>query len=172
MKAIIGVLSAENVSAEDQRDAEGLGIFAISRYGLCEVDETIKLAEGRRRKWLDSGLDKNAAVLSPVQGFVGRVSRHDIRGWAFNTAVPDERLQVIAKLRGEVVGSASADIFRANLANANIGSGEHAFIIQLLNAIELDDAKLIEVKAISLTEAEFVLVPVPGAFSPFDDILS
>ncbi len=66
-----------------------------------------------------------------IEGFVGLVSARQVRGWAWDRAQPDAHLVVEVTRDGRVVGSGTADFYRADLEAAGIGGGDHGFVVSV-----------------------------------------
>jgi glycosyltransferase involved in cell wall biosynthesis len=63
----------------------------------------------------------------PVEGYVELLTRDGVSGWVWQSDVPDIALRVEAVLEGTVIGSASADMLREDVAAAGMGSGRYGF---------------------------------------------
>jgi hypothetical protein len=66
-----------------------------------------------------------------IEGFVEEVLPEQVRGWAFDGERPNSHLVVDIYCGTHLLGSTNADIFRSDLANGRIGSGDHAFQFSL-----------------------------------------
>jgi hypothetical protein len=64
----------------------------------------------------------------PIEGFLEAVELFQIRGWTFDSDRPDDVLTVEIVREGQVIGTVSADLYRADLERSGVGNGEHAFI--------------------------------------------
>jgi Sulfotransferase family len=62
-----------------------------------------------------------------IEGFVEQVLSEEVRGWSFDRDRPNAHLVIDIYCGGHLLGSTHADIFRSDLANGRIGSGDHAF---------------------------------------------
>lgn len=66
-----------------------------------------------------------------IVGRVDGVRNGKVYGWAFNSDNPDEHLEIKVSRSGAVIAAGFADRFRADLPEAGIGKGDHAFDIAL-----------------------------------------
>ena len=71
------------------------------------------------------------AILAPSHGAVDQAFGLTVKGWCWAPADPKRTLSVTALLDGQPIATAQADEFRADLANAGIGDGRHAFVLHL-----------------------------------------
>jgi hypothetical protein len=65
------------------------------------------------------------------EGFVEVFEGGALKGWAWRCGYPLERVRVIVRHRGDVVGSSLANQLRPDLIEAGVGDGRHAFMIAL-----------------------------------------
>jgi glycosyltransferase involved in cell wall biosynthesis len=63
------------------------------------------------------------------QGSLDRVTRELIEGWAWDRRTPDEPLALAVLDNGELIARVIANGHRADLANAGLGDGRHAFTL-------------------------------------------
>lgn len=75
--------------------------------------------------------DRPKATQATIQGAVDNVGAEKIYGWAWHPGHPEERLRIEARLRDQVAVGARADFARADLPQAGIGDGNHAFELRL-----------------------------------------
>jgi hypothetical protein len=73
------------------------------------------------------GEDCFEELISVIEGFVEQVLPAQVRGWAFDGDRPNAHLVIDIYCGNHLLGSCNADIFRSDLANGRIGSGDHAF---------------------------------------------
>ncbi|MGV3549560.1 hypothetical protein [Rhizobium sp.] len=66
-----------------------------------------------------------------IVGRVDEMMNGKVYGWAFNSDVPSERLEVRISRGAEVVATGTADVFRKDLPDAGVGDGSHAFNIEV-----------------------------------------
>lgn len=71
------------------------------------------------------------ATLAPSRGAVDQAFGLTVKGWCWAPADPRRVLSVTALLDGQPIGTAQAGEFRADLVNAGIGDGRHAFVLHL-----------------------------------------
>lgn len=83
------------------------------------------------------GEDVNSQNSEPVQleGNVESFTGHTLFGWVRNTSNPQERINVQAYVKNNLIGSGCADIYRKDLSEAGIGDGRHGFQIELDDSI-------------------------------------
>jgi len=62
-----------------------------------------------------------------LSGFLEAVERFQARGWAFDRDQPERHLVVELLVAGQPVGTAIANLYRADLEQNNIGDGDHCF---------------------------------------------
>jgi len=67
----------------------------------------------------------------PLAGHIDHADRHSLTGWAMDPARPGEPVELELVLDGEVVGRFPADKHRADLEQAGLGDGRHAFLVQI-----------------------------------------
>jgi SAM-dependent methyltransferase len=99
---------------------------------------------------------QSASASSParhVTGCVDEVSCRRVLGWAYNAAVPEQRLHLELRSDDELVATTWADRPRDDLAEAGIADGRVAFAFDLTEPIH--DAKLV-------VTASGESVPLPG----------
>ena len=97
-----------------------------------------------------------------MRGFVEVVLEHGVGGWAFDDAEPDAHLNVVARLRGVVVGRASADTLRPDLLTAGLGRGDHMFNLTFVRPLSPADLMHLEVRAEDGT-GSIALPMLPGS---------
>jgi len=76
----------------------------------------------------------NRVLRSPSFGLRGRIdttSQGRICGWAFDSEHPEKRLTIEFFADEELLGTACADLFRQDLATADIGDGRYGFTFDL-----------------------------------------
>jgi hypothetical protein len=93
-----------------------------------------------------------------MRGFVEALRPFQVRGWLFDQTDPEARLQVQVRVNGQPVGSAIADLFRQDLADAGVGDGHCAFVVNVTGTLPLDTPEAITVVTL---EADGSVQPVP-----------
>jgi SAM-dependent methyltransferase len=97
-----------------------------------------------------------------VTGCVDRVATRQIDGWAFHEEDPSEHLIVTVRLEGAEIGSSSANLFREDLKEAEIGAGDHAYLIELTQPIEESQFEQIVALATSRSgQSQLLSLPLP-----------
>jgi Tfp pilus assembly protein PilF len=74
----------------------------------------------------DAGIDAQRTTVT-IRGKLEGASAGVLRGWAWDTAAPELRLNLQILIDGSVVGHVVADRLRKDLEHAGIGSGAHGF---------------------------------------------
>lgn len=85
-----------------------------------------------------------------IQGFVDAVEPFQIRGWVHDKASPHRSVTVEVLLRGEPIGRVNASLYRQDLEQGGIGSGDHAFIFNFDKKLEPADVRQVNVHAYRL----------------------
>ena len=81
-----------------------------------------------------------------IDGFVEALRPFQVRGWVVDRASPETRLRVRVSLRGRLAGAAMADLFRQDLADAGVGDGRHAFVVNVTESLPLQRPESITVE--------------------------
>jgi GT2 family glycosyltransferase len=89
--------------------------------------------------------DSTAGPVS--RGAIDQAFGLTVKGWCWAPADPGRMLSVTALLDGQPVARADADEFRADLANAGIGDGHHAFVLRLPFALADGQVRSVELVA-------------------------
>jgi hypothetical protein len=184
---VIGILTFETVTEELRESAHGGCVFYINPNELLNVEEiygSAKLNAADRTELGDCGrltdkkvLDRIATpvesaevhvnlaisvdkVADELRGFVEAISERKLWGWAYCRLAPDEHVRIEAKISGNVAGVGVANVFRPDLLNAKIGSGDHSFEITIAAEFTILDKKLLTVEAIAENGQRSIL-PLP-----------
>jgi glycosyltransferase involved in cell wall biosynthesis len=80
-----------------------------------------------------------------VEGAIDGVTRRQIVGWAWMPSAPDMAVQLEAVLDGRVIGRATADQFRQDLADYGKGTGHYGFNFLFDEPVTGDKAPLLRV---------------------------
>ncbi len=83
-----------------------------------------------------------------LKGFVGFVSKYQMRGWAYFPEAAAEHVRVSVECDGAAVAAGVANLFREDLARDGVGSGHHGFVINLDRPLSDEDLARVEVWAI------------------------
>jgi glycosyltransferase involved in cell wall biosynthesis len=129
----------EYVSRSDWRSA-AKAAFAILRYDRTRLFRSacsVVVPEARPRAYARyPSLKRHADALvaaalrhtpAQVEGHHDSATSEEIAGWAIDRSNPRKRLRVLILCDGVVVDETLADRFRADLLDAGIGDGYHAF---------------------------------------------
>jgi hypothetical protein len=99
-----------------------------------------------------------------IRGFVERLERNHVSGWAFDADRPDEVALIEVSANGVLLGSTMADLLRPDLQKLAYGKGNHAFILKLDPHLPEERLQSVEVHA-SLASGNRTLlgrlVPIP-----------
>jgi hypothetical protein len=87
-----------------------------------------------------------AHAAGKLRGFLDRVSATLVEGWAQNPLDPEQPVMLDVCVEGIVVAQIFADHHRADLAQAGMGSGCHAFRVQLPFALTPSQQDATEVR--------------------------
>lgn len=68
---------------------------------------------------------------TPYRGSIDVISGDQIKGWAFDDRTPERHVDVRLIIDGQSIPTVAANEFRADLAEAEIGNGDHAFSINI-----------------------------------------
>jgi len=170
------VIFAEGAATESFIDDESRGLFQnaedyYARYGDDAREPgqycAPRLFDGavveavRRRLLQRAGLDKSGSGgAGTVRGHVDLVTPDVIEGWAQIAERPEAPVCVAIYAGAQCIGEAFADLYRADLSQAGLGSGKHAFRFALpaggrfdLSAIEVRCGRDGTVLPRSLTQA-------------------
>jgi glycosyltransferase involved in cell wall biosynthesis len=82
----------------------------------------------------------------PLTGHIDQADRHAVTGWAMDPARPGEPVLLEVVLDGEVVGTFPADRHRADLAQAGMGDGRHAFQLQIPGGLSPHAERVLELR--------------------------
>lgn len=82
----------------------------------------------------------------PLTGHIDQADRHAVTGWAMDPARPGEPVLLEVVLDGEVVGTFPADRHRADLEQAGLGTGRHAFQLQIPGGLSPHAERVLELR--------------------------
>ncbi len=91
-----------------------------------------------------------------IEGFVGQVLPEVLFGWAFDPDQPSVHLVVDIYCADRHLGSATADIYRADLAKIPIGEGDHGFMFSYPSKLEERELAAITVRTRSASDPAIV----------------
>lgn len=83
-----------------------------------------------------------------LEGVLDFVAGTTIGGWAWHTGRPAERVSVIARRQGKILGRTAADGFRQDLLEAGVGDGVHGFMLDLGLVMNIAPSELDDVEAV------------------------
>ncbi len=96
------------------------------------------------------GHDSPAPMSDPspptLSGHIDQADRHSVTGWALDPARPGEPVLLEVVLDGAVVGTFPADRHRADLEQAGLGNGRHAFQLQIPGGLSPHAERVLELR--------------------------
>ena len=103
-----------------------------------------------------------------LDGSLDAVEPFQVRGWVRDPGHPQDALTVSILLHGETVGSVRADLYRADLEQAGVGTGHHAFIYNFDRKLDPADVQQVFVRAAKKDGSfeDLYHHPVPQAATP------
>jgi hypothetical protein len=141
------VLIAEGALSESFIDDDSRGMFhnaheyrvlypaaaTITRYCAPRLDEGYEVEAIRQGLAVRAGLvpSHETAQAGDLRGYVDRVSTDLIEGWAQNVDHPEAPVCLDIYAGGELISQVLANRYRADLAQAGIGSGHHSFVFAM-----------------------------------------
>ena len=157
------VILAEGAPSETFIDDDSRGMFqnaaeyramypdtprAPAQFCAPRIEDGTMLEAVRQRLAVRAGL-ASAAAPGPLQGRLDEVSRGCIRFWAYDPSTPDTAVRLRVIDNGVVLGEAVADQYRADLEEAGIGDGCHAFHMHIPGGLAPAIRHVIEVQRVS-----------------------
>jgi len=103
------------------------------------------------------GKKKKPAV--SCDGWVDGITRDLITGWVWCPHIPDKQLDVALFMNSEVLASARADQFRADLQQAGVGDGTHGFVLRLASKQVLSADAIFTVR---VRDLDCIIPATPG----------
>jgi len=80
---------------------------------------------------------------APLKGRIDHADRHKLSGWAADPSRPGAPVELELLLDGAVLGRFRAERHRADLEAAGIGTGHHAFIVQIPGGLSLSQDRVL-----------------------------
>lgn len=105
-------------------------------YCAPRRDEGCEVETARRRIDALAGLTTREEAATAVRGFVDQVGQGAIAGWVSLENRPEQQVSVDVFAAGRFIGSAVANLYREDLADAGIGNGHHGFVLPLSAMID------------------------------------
>ncbi len=144
------IIIAEGAWSETFVDDDSRNMFHNAHEYAELYPETERVPAIYCRPRLDCGYEVEAArrvidtraglrsrrAYQPLCGFVDVVSPTRILGWAQNPDRPEVPVCLDILVDGKMIGRTLANIYREDLAHANLGSGCHSFVFTLQTAID------------------------------------
>jgi tetratricopeptide (TPR) repeat protein len=136
--AVVGAARAERRRLDLQSAGIGDGRYGIELTLPLEIQDgahhqvTLQLAEAPA----DAPDLARRTLFVPrrehlLTGRLERLAGHELVGWAWDRARPEEQLDLELLVNGERVATGRADRLRRDLARAGIGQGLHGFVFDL-----------------------------------------
>lgn len=85
----------------------------------------------------------------PIEGFFKHIGERSIGGWCWDTARPDETLDVRIQVGDDIIARAKANLLREDLVAVGIGNGNHGFRCDLPVELGEDEQRRVQVHAVS-----------------------
>jgi autotransporter passenger strand-loop-strand repeat protein len=137
-------------------------VFCAPRVeGGYALDALRRRLMSRAMRLLPGG---TATATPPLRGYLDRVSRTMVEGWAF-TPNGDGPVRLAILANGVVVSQVTADRYRADLKAAGIGDGRHGFRFVLREGFAGDLSHCIEVRR----ESDWSALPGTRILTPRHD---
>jgi hypothetical protein len=114
-------------------DATTDAAMGVAQYCAPRLDDGFALAAVRARIARRAGLLQSADPhrVGPLRGCVDAIGLLAIEGWAQNSDAPEAPVCLDILVDGRLLGQTLANRFRYDLAAAGLGSGRHAFKLDL-----------------------------------------
>ena len=90
--------------------------------------------------------DTTTARPGPLNGRIDLADRMRVSGWAADPSRPGAAVELELVLDGAVLGRFMASRFRKDLADAGIGAGHHAFVIEIPGGLSAHAERVVEVR--------------------------
>lgn len=138
---VIGRATADALRPDLEASGRGTG-----RYGFTLSFERA-LGDGDDLSVRTSDAHGSISLQMPsaarVEGYVDKLTRAGVSGWAWVPSAPEEVVQVEAVLDGTVIGRSAADQMREDIKNSGRGSGFCGFSMSFDRGVEGDQPPLI-----------------------------
>lgn len=134
------VLLAENCPAESYLDVGDRNIFANAasfigisgpRPGMARTESGFLLENIRQKLARRAGIAPKEPSTGPLRGFIDEAGPDDVAGWAQDVLAPETPVPLEIFSGGQRLGQVLANAYRADLRQAGLGSGCHAFTFAL-----------------------------------------
>jgi hypothetical protein len=113
-------------------------LVSVSVTAASGSIEILPTAAGCVERESEATIPGRVPPASPVTGYFRIASTSEIAGWAYDPRHPDEYLTVEVFVGDQRIGSTVADQFRADLAAARVGKGDHGFVLRLDEELPID----------------------------------
>jgi hypothetical protein len=99
------------------------------------------------------------------KGYVDKITRSVVQGWALDTENPDRSVEVLVFVNGVMVARTTANLPRPDLAAQNLGSGHNGFSTYLPFRLDTASTQTVQIKFADTNE---VVPQGTCAFAPLD----
>ena len=116
-------------NAHEYREKYPDRVTGAAKYCAPRCDSGYEMEALRQRIALRAGLTPGceATLTGNVRGYVDRVTKERVAGWAYNIDHPEAPVCIDILAGGVLVGQVLANRYRADLEQAGIGDGCHSF---------------------------------------------
>ncbi len=97
-----------------------------------------------------------------IRGHIDRCDAEFIEGWVFDADTPEQRIALQIFAGGAAIGETTADIFRADLADAHLGDGNIAFSFRVPDFLPRNATDDVQIR---LLGTDAYLLPRPPGLS-------
>ena len=140
------VIFAEGTLSETFVDMDNRGMFQNAHeyaatcparttsepeYYAPRLDHGYEVESVRRYLERRAGLTTIGGTKGELRGYVDCICSNSISGWAQNTDYPEAPVCLDVYVGGCLVGQALANLYREDLMRAGVGSGHHAFTLEV-----------------------------------------
>ncbi len=101
------------------------------------------------------------------KGYVDKITRSVVQGWALDTENPDRSVEVLVFVNGVMVARTTANLPRPDLAAQNLGSGHNGFSTYLPFPLDTASTQTVEIKFANTNDiiprGTFTFAPLDGS---------
>jgi glycosyltransferase involved in cell wall biosynthesis len=142
--AVIGVAIANELREDIARSGKGNGCYGFRlRFDQAPPQGS---APSVRVLTPNGPAPIFGAELSSVEGYIDSLTRLGASGWAWAPSEPDRELEIEAVSDGKVIGRATANQFRSDIADVGKGTGRYGFRLKFHHPITDDKAPSLRIK--------------------------
>jgi RHS repeat-associated protein len=107
------------------------GVEGFAQYCAPRLDDGFEVECIRRKIAALAGISTEPEAAGPLRGFIDLVDACSVQGWAQDCDHPDVPVCLAIHDGETLLGHALASGYRADLAQAGVGNGHHAFVFRL-----------------------------------------